>query len=123
MILFPLLPVTPPSEYYYGGASSSIPFTWESAPGTANHNMFATSPTALPSFYSFYNESHRRRFRSSAAIRLSNFLFRALIPKTSAARGLRSSGDVEMAAERERRERNCLGWNWGLVGLVLFIFY
>ncbi|CAI0405075.1 unnamed protein product [Linum tenue] len=88
----------PSFRVYYGGAPGSVPFTWESAPGTPKHHLDDDDDdsnlpplTPPPSFYSSSNHSRRR---SSAAMRLPNFLFRSLFPKTGAAassRGLRSS--------------------------------
>ncbi|KAM7271413.1 hypothetical protein ACFE04_030627 [Oxalis oulophora] len=36
------------TRIYYGGASSSIPFNWETTPGTPKHRLFDNDTTTLP---------------------------------------------------------------------------
>ncbi|KAK8631313.1 hypothetical protein V6N13_080067 [Hibiscus sabdariffa] len=74
----------PSCRVYYGGVSGSIPFTWESQPGTPKHEFSATSLipplTPPPSYYSKSNpKSIKKRPRSG----LLHALFRRIMSLNS----------------------------------------
>lgn len=56
----------PSFRVYYGGAPGSVPFTWESEPGTPKHKLSHISLPPLtppPSYYSNHNtKNHSRKY-------------------------------------------------------------
>ncbi|XP_047306557.1 uncharacterized protein LOC124909971 [Impatiens glandulifera] len=62
---------------YYGGVSGTVPFTWESCPGTPKHPLSHSTSlpplTPPPSYYSYNSDSTHRRRRCSRSNLFRNF--------------------------------------------------
>lgn len=86
------------SRVYYGGASGSVPFTWESQPGTPKHTLFndnCTLPplTPPPSYQSISksNTIHKNDIPNPNNNLLSNIFPRLIRSKTNHIHGSPSS--------------------------------
>ncbi|KAH7866935.1 hypothetical protein Vadar_026914 [Vaccinium darrowii] len=78
---------TPSFRVYYGGVSGSVPFLWESQPGTPKHPSFSESSSSLPplspppSYYS-HNYSKQITKKHPRSKLLNALLFKINLKKT-----------------------------------------
>ncbi|KAL7248671.1 hypothetical protein ACSBR2_003423 [Camellia fascicularis] len=66
---------SPSFRVYYGGVSGSVPFVWESQPGTPKHALSDTSLPPLTPPPSYYSQNPKQPTKKHSRSKLLNTLF------------------------------------------------
>ncbi|TYH81744.1 hypothetical protein ES332_D02G006200v1 [Gossypium tomentosum] len=89
---------------YHGGASGSVPFTWESRPGTPKHAFAGTSlvpPLTPPP--SYYTKSNTKPVKKNSRSGLLNALFWKMVLRLKKANVVPSSSSTTSSGKYQRR--------------------
>ncbi|KAG0477014.1 hypothetical protein HPP92_013855 [Vanilla planifolia] len=127
----------PSFRVYYGVAAGSVPFLWESRPGTPKHAMAATTLPPLTPPPSYYFASSKSKKASSTAKSPKNGLMNTIRPRLALRpppspglhrRGRSSSSSISSNSRGEEDQEHeemsptstlCFGeWNAGAGGRV-----